>query len=59
MSIWLDHTHLGFRRSAVSSHDLTPVSNMYHLKLEDHGNNVYLVVALPTEKKDVHTSPFI
>lgn len=28
-------------------------------KLEDHGNNVYLVVALPTEKKDVHTSPFI
>ena len=28
-------------------------------KLEDLGNNVYLVVALPTEKKDVHTSPFI
>jgi hypothetical protein len=42
-----------------SFHDLIHNDNMFHFKLKDLGNNVYLLVAVLTEKKDRYLCMYV
>ena len=46
-------------RINYSSQDIPHDNNMFHLKLEDLGNNVYLVVTALTEEKDRYLCMYV